>query len=307
MMLTLLNSICYTVGWFWCVFFGMHGRFFVALGGALFLIFLQLFAAKKKDNSIFIQDFLLVVFSIPLGTMLELLFIQTNLVQYMNGSAYFPPLWIILLYPLFSLQINHSLKMLKRSAAASFLFGFFGAPLSYIAGYSLGALVFPFPIIATWVIVGTCWGFFLWLIISLAKSIEKATYETLAEYNSNIAVELLYDGECPICQREICMLQKKASQAKVKFTDISSIEFLSSGCKVDYNSAMSQMHAIDSQGKMLVGLSAFAAVYARCKLLILSTCLRIPFLKKILEPLYAVFAKNRLWITRREKSKRGNK
>lgn len=68
---------------------------------------------------------------------------------------------------------------------------------------------------------------------------------------------------------------------------------------IDYNNAMFQIHAIDGKGNLLVGISAFAAVYARCQLLVTSTLLRIPFIKRILKPLYTLFAKKRLWLTRR--------
>ena len=59
------------------------------------------------------------------------------------------------------------------------------------------------------------------------------------------------------------------------------------------------MHAIDGKGNLLVGISAFATVYARCQLLVISTLLRIPFMMRILKPLYTLFAKKRLWFTGR--------
>jgi predicted DCC family thiol-disulfide oxidoreductase YuxK len=299
MNLSLLNSLCYTAGWFWCVLFGIHGQSMIAAVGAVFLILFQLYCTKIKDTALYIQDVLLVIFSVPLGTLLEIFFIQTNLVHYINTTN-MPPIWIVLLYPLFSLLLNHSLKIIKKSYLASFLFGFLGAPLSYIAGISLGGLTFPYPVLKTWIMIGICWGLFLCLLAKIANIVEKATEETLEDRESKNNLKLLYDGDCPICQREICILQKKNTQTKVKFIDISSKEFSpSANNNIDYNTAMSQIHAIDDKGNLLVGIPAFAAVYASCQLLITSTLLRIPFIKKILKPLYTLFAKKRLWLTGR--------
>lgn len=300
MNLSLLNSLCYTAGWFWCVLFGIHGHPILGAIGAVFLILFQLYCTKIKDIGLYIQDLLLVIFSVPLGALLEMLFIQTNLIHYANTTKMLPPIWIVFLYPLFSLLLNHSLKIIKKNYLISFLFGFLGAPLSYIAGNSLGGLTFPYPLLQTWIMIGICWGLYLCLLTKIANIVEKATVETLADRDSKTNLKLLYDGECPICKREICILQKKDNQTKIKFIDISSKEFSPfEHNNIDYDTAMSQIHAIDGKGNLLVGIQAFATVYAHCQLLVTSTLLRIPFIKRILEPLYTLFAKKRLWLTGR--------
>jgi len=300
MNLSLLNSLCYTTGWFWCVLFGIHDQSILATIGAVFLILFQLYCTKIKDIALYIQDVLLVVFSVPLGALLEMFLMQANFIDYANTSGMLPPIWIVFLYPLFSLLLNHSLKIIKKNYLASFLLGFLGAPLSYIAGNSLGGLTFPYPLLQTWILIGICWGLFLCLLTKIAIIVEKATAETLEDRDSKTNLKLLYDGECPICKREICILQKKERQSKIKFVDISSKEFSPfENNNIDYNTAMSQIHAIDGKGNLLVGIPAFAAVYARCQLLVISTLLRIPFIKRVLKPLYTLFAKKRLWMTGR--------
>lgn len=300
MNLSLLNSLCYTAGWFWCVLFGIHGQSFLAVIGVVFLIALQLYCAKVQEISLYIQDLLLVLVSIPLGTLLETLFIQTNLIHYSSTASMLPPIWIVFLYPLFSLQINHSLKSIKKNNLRSFQFGFFGAPLSYVAGHSLGGLTFPYPLPPTWFIIGICWGLFFCLLAKIGNTIEKAATETLKDLHSKIRLKLLYDGECPLCKREICLLQKRDNQSKINFVDISTKDFSpSENNNIDYNTAMSQIHAIDGKGNVLVGIPAFATVYARCHLLVISTLLRLPLIEWILKPLYKLFAKKRLWITGR--------
>lgn len=299
MNLSLLNSLCYTAGWFWCVLFGIHDQSIAAAIGTVVLILLQLYYAHIKDIAFYIQDVLLVIFSIPLGALLEIFFIQTNLIHYANTIS-LPPLWIVCLYPLFSLLLNHSMKIIKKNYITAFLFGFVGAPLSYIAGISLGGLTLSDPFLQTWLVIGISWGFFLCLLTKITYIIKKAATKTLEERNSKTQLELLYDGECPICKREVCILQKKEAQTKMKFTDISSKKYSPLDHRnIGYNRAMSQIHAIEEKGNILVGIPAFTAVYARCNLLVTSTFLRIPFIKRILEPLYTLFARKRLWMTGR--------
>lgn len=175
MNLSLLNSLCYTAGWFWCVLCGIYGQPLVAASGGVVLIIFQLYYAKNKDRIIYIQDVLLVIFSLPLGAMQEMLFIQTNLVRYVNSNNCLPPIWIILLYPQFSLLLNHSLKLIKKSYIISFLFGFLGAPLSYMAGISLGGLSFLHPLSETWMWIGFSWGIFLCILANIANRIASST------------------------------------------------------------------------------------------------------------------------------------
>ncbi len=256
MNLSLLNSLCYTAGWFWCVLLGIHDHTFLASIGAVFLILFQLYCTKINDVALYIQDLLLVIFSIPLGGLLEFIFIQTGLIHYVNTTNILPPIWIVFLYPLFSLLLNHSLKIIKKHTLVSFLFGLLAAPLSYLAGMSLGGLTFPYALIPTWIMIGICWGFFLCLLTKIANIFEKATAETLEDRDSKTMLELLYDGECPICKREICILQEKDSQTRIDFVNISSEEFSpTKHHNIDYNTAMSQIHAIDSKGNVLVGIA----------------------------------------------------
>lgn len=298
---SVLNSLCYSAGWFWCVLLGVQGHSLFAAVGAVCLIVLQLLYTKAKNIGLYIQDFLLVLFSSILGTLLEMFFMATHLIRYGNHE-WLPPIWIVFLYPLFSLLLNHSLRIIKTHDLTSFLFGLLGAPLSYFAGYSLGGLTFPLPLIPSLVAIGICWGLFLCMLAKLANIIEKAAKETLEDRNSTSGVKLLYDGECPLCKREISFLKSKDDRCKIDFVDISTKDYSpDANNNIDYETAMSQIHAIDGKGGLLVGIPAFASVYARSQLLVTSTLLRLPFMKPLFKVFYTLFAKYRLLITERKK------
>ena len=199
--------------------------------------------------------------------------------------------------------MNHSLKFIKKSYILAFLFGL-AAPLSYFSGLSLGGLTFSYSPIQTAIIIGIFWGLFLAIVSKAANIIEKGTKETLEDRDGNNHFRLLYDGKCPICNREICMLKKNNHQNKIEFIDITSEEFLLlKNENIDYKTAMSQIHLIDGKGKILVALDAFAVVYANCKMPIISTLLRIHFIKMLLNPLYKLFARSRYWLRKKSNLK----
>lgn len=164
----MLNTFCYIIGWFWCMLWGIAGHWIIAVQGAIFLIILQLYYARQENESLFIQDLKLVSVSIPLGFLIELFLIQTHVIQY--GGFSFPPLWIIAIYPLFALLVNHIFSFLKQThLIASFVIGLLGIPSSYFWLNTHGALNFGYSAVLTWLIIGTCWGLFLSLLVKVTK------------------------------------------------------------------------------------------------------------------------------------------
>lgn len=300
MPISLLVGFCYTLGWFWAVFLGIHGHSVLAVAGVVFLLVLQLRWIRATDVAAYIQDVILVFISVPLGFFLEMLLQSTQCILYSHTSL-FPPIWIVGLYPLFALAFTHSLRHIHAYSFACFMVGFVGAPLSYLAGISLGAkLTLMHPIWLALCILGFFWGLFLCLLAKFVHALHTAAHATVEDYQATQRLDLLYDGACPICSREICLLQKKSKNPWIHYIDISSKEFLEFGYRgVDYKTAMTQIHAIDDKGHVFAGIHVFAVLYARCGCLIASTLLRIPWIRKMLQPLYRIFAKNRLWISGR--------
>lgn len=178
MNLSLLNSLCYTLGWFWCVLFGIRGQSIVATIGAVFLILFQLYWTKIKDIALYIQDVLLVIFSVPLGALLEIFFIQTNLIHYANTTKMFPPIWIVFLYPLFSLLLNHSLKIIKKLPSI-FSIRFSRCSSELYCGYFVRRINFSIPTSPNLGHDWNLWGLFLCLLVKIANIVEKATAESL--------------------------------------------------------------------------------------------------------------------------------
>ncbi len=110
----------------------------------------------------------LILFAISLGLLQETVFIQSGILAYPNGGI-FPPLWLLALYPLFSLTLNSSLTFLNKNLLLTFFLGGFGALLSYLSGERLGGVqLFP-PLAYPGIFLS--WGVFLTVLIILNRKL----------------------------------------------------------------------------------------------------------------------------------------
>lgn len=293
-----MNLIFFIIGWLWCVMLGINGYAFFALLGAICLIAMQLLLKKSALN--YTKDLILMGFVTLLGIVLEMILMQTKLITYENHRL-FPPLFIICLYPLFSLLCNHSLEQIMKNKLFSFALGVLIVPISYFAIYLLHGLDFGLPLFLTWILIGSLFGAYFCLVSYLKNVIDEAAVKTWKDKNNNDELKFFYDGNCPICTREVCILMK-ANPNDLKFIDITSKDdFSKNRGTLDYETAMTAIHAMDKEGNKFVALDAFAKGYARSNFYIMATLMNIAFLRPILDPMYRLFAKHRLFLTGRSK------
>ena len=71
-------------------------------------------------------------------------------------------------------------------------------------------------------------------------------------------VTVWFDGACPLCQREIALLQRLDSQHRVRFLDLVQDATV---CPLDRATMLARFHARVDGGPLLVGAEAFAAVW----------------------------------------------
>lgn len=76
-------------------------------------------------------------------------------------------------------------------------------------------------------------------------------------------INLLYDGECPLCLWEVEMLKRKdKGRGVVKFTDIADPDYSpADNGGIDYETAMGRIHAVRSDGTILKNVEVFRQVY----------------------------------------------
>ncbi|WP_310538741.1 DUF393 domain-containing protein [Phenylobacterium sp.] len=99
-------------------------------------------------------------------------------------------------------------------------------------------------------------------------------------------VTVWYDGECPLCQREIALFRRLDRRAGIDFIDVAG----DAACPIDRASLLQRFHAREAGGPLVSGAAAFAAMWRAIPLLSpLGHVARIPVVLWGLERLYRLF------------------
>ena len=113
--------------------------------------------------------------------------------------------------------------------------------------------------------------------------------------------EVFFDGDCPLCLREINMLKwLDRRQGSIRFTDITDLSFdamVETGLSNDQ--LMAEIYGRLPSGELVKGMDVFRALYSAVGLGLLFAPTAWPGLKFGFDKLYAAFAKNRLRLTGR--------
>jgi len=114
--------------------------------------------------------------------------------------------------------------------------------------------------------------------------------------------EVFFDGECPLCMREIRMLQRLDRSARIRFTDIAAQGFDAAPLGVAFGQLMARIHGRDLAGDdrgLIEGVEVFRRLYSAVGLGPVVKLTRLPGVRQALDRGYDFFAKNRLWLTGR--------
>ncbi|XP_059290885.1 uncharacterized protein At5g50100, chloroplastic [Lycium ferocissimum] len=117
----------------------------------------------------------------------------------------------------------------------------------------------------------------------------------------NWKIKMLYDGECPLCMREVDMLRERnKGYGTIKFLDISSDEYRPEENEgLDYETVMGRIHAILSDGTVVTDVEAFRRLYEAVGLGWVYAITKYEPIATIADSVYGVWAKYRLQITGR--------
>jgi len=159
---SLVNGFLYAIAWFILIFYGAKGSFFIPIIAFVACYAAEIILFSKFDRKSLSVCVPLSIFAICLGVIQEMFFIKTGILAYPNGGI-FPPLWLLLLYPLFSLTLNSSLEFLNKNLALTFFLGGFGGLLSYISGEGFRGVKLFVPL--AYPVLFFSWGLFLMVLI----------------------------------------------------------------------------------------------------------------------------------------------
>ena len=106
--------------------------------------------------------------------------------------------------------------------------------------------------------------------------------------------EVFFDGDCPLCRREIDWLKKKNKQNKVLFTDIAAPDFEAAKYGKTWDELMAEMHGRLPDGTWVLGLDTFDRLYQELRLGWMVHWTRWPLFRGVTDLAYRLFARNRL-------------
>jgi predicted DCC family thiol-disulfide oxidoreductase YuxK len=109
-------------------------------------------------------------------------------------------------------------------------------------------------------------------------------------------LEVWFDGDCPLCRREIAVMRRLDRRGAITFIDVANGQ---GSCPIDRADLLARFHAREA-GVMLSGAAAFAAMWRAIPLLRpLGLAARNAIVLKLLERLYVAFLRIRPGLIRR--------
>lgn len=119
--------------------------------------------------------------------------------------------------------------------------------------------------------------------------------------SSTWEIKLLYDGQCPLCLREVNFLKRRdAGRGLVTFVDIADDDYSPEAHGgVDFETAMGRIHAVLRDGTVIKNVEVFRRIYEILGMGWIYAATKLPIIGPIVDQLYAIWADWRLALTGR--------
>jgi predicted DCC family thiol-disulfide oxidoreductase YuxK len=114
-------------------------------------------------------------------------------------------------------------------------------------------------------------------------------------------IKLLYDGDCPLCLREVNFLtQKDAGRGLVAFVDVAAEDYdAAAHGGVDFETAMGRIHALLPDGSTIQNVEVFRQVYEALGMGWIYGATNWPIIGPLADWAYGIWADLRLRVTGR--------
>lgn len=114
-------------------------------------------------------------------------------------------------------------------------------------------------------------------------------------------IRVLYDGECPLCAREIRALRRlDRGRGRIDLEDIAAEGFDAGRYGLTHQQVMDRIHGVLPDGRVVEGMEVFRRAYGAVGLGWLLAPTRWPGLRQLADAAYRTFARNRLRWTGRD-------
>ncbi|OQW30135.1 MAG: hypothetical protein A4E19_10585 [Nitrospira sp. SG-bin1] len=117
---------------------------------------------------------------------------------------------------------------------------------------------------------------------------------------------VFFDGACPICAREIALMNRLDRKRRLAFCDFSLPEYDERVTGFSPAELGQVIHAQWADGRVITGVMVFQAMWEAVGLGSLAKLSRLSVIEPLLYKGYAWFARNRLWLTGRAKDCSGH-
>lgn len=114
-------------------------------------------------------------------------------------------------------------------------------------------------------------------------------------------IKLLYDGQCPLCLREVNFLQRRDNgRGLVAFVDIADDAYNPADHGgVDFETAMGRIHAVRADGTVIQNVEVFRQIYDILGIGWIYAVTKLPVIGPLVDRLYEIWADWRLPLTGR--------
>lgn len=108
------------------------------------------------------------------------------------------------------------------------------------------------------------------------------------------AIEVFFDGGCPLCVREMGLLRRWDRRQRIRFVDIDAPGFEAGRYAKTQEELMARMHGRLPDGTWLQGVEVFRRLYSELGFAPVVALSRLPGVSQLLDGAYWLFASNRL-------------
>lgn len=112
-------------------------------------------------------------------------------------------------------------------------------------------------------------------------------------------IEVFYDGDCPLCRREMALLSRWDREQRIRFTNFAAPDFNATALGASRAALMAEIHGLLPDGTWLRGVEVFRRLYGAVGWRRLVAASRWPIVGQLLDWAYGLFARNRLRLTGR--------
>ncbi len=119
--------------------------------------------------------------------------------------------------------------------------------------------------------------------------------------DANWQIELLYDGDCPLCLREVNFLRRRdGDRGRIRFVDIADPNYHPAAhAGIDFETAMGRIHGTLPDGTIIRNVEVFRRVYEIIGLGWVYAATRWPVIGPVVDWIYGLWADRRLQLTGR--------